>query len=157
MPPVGALALLGPVCPAREETEARRPEDAPPGGPLECSSCPCGRACYPWLMRLGWESSEVSSRRPQWLSPASRVPRSLRSRPAGSSTRHAGSDPVSAPPPTGVQRPLSPAPCAVAPSTPALDLNARLRGRGAATWRHPGYFWSRQRGPDGRTFGPYRL
>ncbi|KAJ1156058.1 hypothetical protein NDU88_008783 [Pleurodeles waltl] len=108
-------------------------------------------------MRLGWEASEVSSRRPWGLSPASRVPRRLLSRLSGSSTQHAGSDPVSAPPPTGVQRPQSPTPRAVAPPTPLPDLSAHLRGHGAATWRHPGYFRRRWRGPDGRTFSAYRL
>ncbi|KAJ1213317.1 hypothetical protein NDU88_000955 [Pleurodeles waltl] len=108
-------------------------------------------------MRLGWEASEFSSRRPWGPSPASRVPRRLRSRPARSSTRRADSDPASAPPPTGVQRPPSPTARAVAPPAPAPDTSARLRGRGAATWSHPGYFQRRRRSPDDRTFGAYRL
>ncbi|KAJ1214015.1 hypothetical protein NDU88_001643 [Pleurodeles waltl] len=119
-----------------------------------------GRKRRPRGRRPLWpsrEASEVSSRRPQGLSPVSQIPRHLCSRLARSFSPLAGSDFVSTPPLTVAQGPWSLAPRVVTLPVPAFGLRACPRSHGTAPQGHPGYVQSRRGGSDGRTFGAYRF
>ncbi|KAJ1204569.1 hypothetical protein NDU88_000015 [Pleurodeles waltl] len=91
MPPVGALALLGPVWGEDGGSQSR---GRGAKGAQQNVLVARGRASYPRPLRPDWEASEVSSRRPRGLLSVSRVLRCLRNCPIRSSTQLAGSDSV---------------------------------------------------------------